>query len=149
MHPITAVVGGFTDEIAADEYRRLAERMDEAAAFAARAVDLFHDFGVPPIETRGDLLAMVEDGYYPVECSDTARFLDAGIEFDANEAGAQVEEIRRGAFGRAARARARHGHAVLHGGARARERLVAAPGAERRRWLPPRRACARPSATPS
>ncbi len=92
VHPITAVVGGFTDEIAADEYRRLAERMDEAAAFAARAVDLFHDFGVPPIETRGDLLAMVEDGYYPVECSDTARFLDAGIEFDANEVGAQVEE---------------------------------------------------------
>ena len=92
VHPITAVVGGFTDEIAADEYRRLAERMDEAAAFAARAVGLFHDFGVPPIETRGDLLAMVEDGYYPVECSDTARFLDAGIEFDANEVGAQVEE---------------------------------------------------------
>ena len=41
VHPITAVVGGFTDEIAADEYRRLAERMDEAAAFAARAVGPF------------------------------------------------------------------------------------------------------------
>ena len=92
IHPITAVVGGFTHEIGAGEYRALADKMDSFAAFAAAAVDLFAGFPVPRIATSGDLLAMVEPDYYPVECSDTARFLDAGIEFDANDVGAHLEE---------------------------------------------------------
>ena len=62
VHPITAVVGGFTHEIAAGEYRALADKMDEAREFAIRAVDLFRDFPVPAIETAGDMLAMVEEG---------------------------------------------------------------------------------------
>ena len=53
IHPITAVVGGFTHEIE---------------------------------------LAMVEDDYYPVECSDQAFFLNAGIVFDANEVQEHIEE---------------------------------------------------------
>ncbi|MCB6313488.1 Ni/Fe hydrogenase subunit alpha [Gordonibacter pamelaeae] len=92
IHPITAVVGGFTHEIGAGEYRALADKMDSFAAFAAAAVDLFAGFPVPRIATAGDMLAMVEPDYYPVECSDTARFLDAGIEFDANDVGAHLEE---------------------------------------------------------
>ena len=92
IHPITAVVGGFTHEIGAGEYRALADKMDSFAAFAAAAVDLFAGFPVPRIATSGDLLAMVEPDYYPVECSDTARFLDAGIEFDANDVEAHLEE---------------------------------------------------------
>ncbi len=55
-------------------------------------MDLFAGFPVPRIATAGDMLAMVEPDYYPVECSDTARFLDAGIEFDANDVGAHLEE---------------------------------------------------------
>ena len=74
------------------EYRALADKMDSFAAFAAAAVDLFAGFPVPRIATAGDMLAMVEPDYYPVECSDTARFLDAGIEFDANDVGAHLEE---------------------------------------------------------
>ena len=92
IHPITAVVGGFTHEIGAEDYERLADKMDVAASFAAQAVDLFRSFDVPSIESTGDMLAMVEPDYYPVECSDTARFLDAGIEFDANDVAEHLEE---------------------------------------------------------
>lgn len=92
IHPITAVVGGFTHEISAQEYLELAEKMDAAGAFAAAAVDLFHSFAVPDIATAGDMLAMVETDYYPVECSNTARFLEAGIEFDANDVEKHLEE---------------------------------------------------------
>ena len=92
VHPITAVVGGFTHEITAADYLELAEKMDEAAAFAVEAVDLFRGFSVPAIETAGDMLAMVEDDYYPVESSNRARFLKAGIEFDSNDVAAHIEE---------------------------------------------------------
>ena len=40
IHPITAVVGGFTHEISADEYLRLAEAMDDTREFALASVDL-------------------------------------------------------------------------------------------------------------
>lgn len=92
IHPITAVVGGFTHEIAPDEYRAFADRMEAALPFAQAAVDLFKSFPVPDLATEGDFLAMVEPDYYPVECSDTARFLEAGIEFDANEVDEHIEE---------------------------------------------------------
>ena len=113
IHPITAVVGGFTHEIepaeyleladkmdaamdfaleAVDLFRALADKMDSFAAFAAAAVDLFAGFPVPRIATAGDMLAMVEDDYYPVECSDQAFFLNAGIVFDANEVQEHIEE---------------------------------------------------------
>lgn len=92
VHPITAVVGGFTHEIEVAEYLNLAEKMDHARAFAEMTLDLFHGFKVPAIETAGDMLAMVQPDYYPVECSDTARFLDAGIEFDANDVHEHIEE---------------------------------------------------------
>lgn len=92
VHPITAVVGGFTHELEAGEYRELADKMDNARAFAEAALDLFRSFEVPDIQTAGDMLAMVEPGYYPVECSHTARFLDAGIEFDVNDVNDHIEE---------------------------------------------------------
>lgn len=92
VHPITAVVGGFTQEIGAEDYLELARKMDEARVFAEAALDLFRGFSIPHIESAGDMLAMVEPDYYPIECSDTARFLDAGIEFDANEVHEHIEE---------------------------------------------------------
>ena len=92
VHPITAVVGGFTHEITADEYLELAAKMDAAMDFALEAVDLFRGFEVPVIATAGDMLAMVEDDYYPVECSDAGFFLNAGIEFDANDVHEHIEE---------------------------------------------------------
>ena len=92
IHPITAVVGGFTHEIEPAEYLELADKMDAAMDFALEAVDLFRGFEVPDIATAGDMLAMVEDDYYPVECSDQAFFLNAGIVFDANEVQEHIEE---------------------------------------------------------
>ncbi len=92
IHPITAVVGGFTHEISAQEYVELADKMDASVEFALQAVDLFRGFAVPDIATAGDMLAMVQDDSYPVQASSTARFLNAGIEFDADEVQDQVEE---------------------------------------------------------
>ena len=92
IHPITAVVGGFTHEISADEYRELADKLRVASDFAVETVDVFRAFEVPVIETAGDMLAMVDEGRYPVSDSRTARFLVAGIEFDADEAPEQIEE---------------------------------------------------------
>ncbi|MCL2826137.1 MAG: Ni/Fe hydrogenase subunit alpha [Eggerthellaceae bacterium] len=92
IHPITAVVGGFTQEISADEYLDLAGKMEGMIPFAIKAVDLFNSFEVPDMATEGDFLAMVKDDYYPVVCSDTARFLLSGISFDADEATEAIEE---------------------------------------------------------
>lgn len=92
IHPITAVVGGFTHEIDAAEYLRLAEAMDEARGFALQAVDLFRDFDTIDVQTEGDLLAMVQPGSYPVCTSDTARFVRAGYDFNCQNVEAEIEE---------------------------------------------------------
>lgn len=91
IHPITAVVGGFTSEIAPSEYLELAEKMDASVEFARACVDLFDDFGAVSIETAGDMLAMVGEGY-PVIGSDTAAFVRAGIEFSAQDFASEIEE---------------------------------------------------------
>lgn len=92
IHPITAVVGGFTHEPARDEYLAMADKLDVEREFAMQVVDLFRGFSVPDIATRGDMLAMVADGRYPVCDSRWARFLDAGLTFDADKASDEVEE---------------------------------------------------------
>lgn len=84
IHPITAVVGGFTHEIGPDEYRELADRMDAALPFALAAVDLFASFPVPALESAGDMLAMTAEGGYPVQGSSLARFVRSGERFDAS-----------------------------------------------------------------
>ena len=55
-------------------------------------VDLFNGFTVPDIATQGDMMAMVAEGRYPVADSRWARFLHAGVTFDADRACEQVEE---------------------------------------------------------
>ena len=107
IHPITAVVGGFTHEIDAGEYRRLAEAMDAARDFALASVDLFRDFDTLDIQTEGDLLAMVAPGAYPVCTSDTARFVEGGYEFSAQAVEDEIEEyaVGRDEMARAALAR--------------------------------------------
>ncbi|WP_165051406.1 MULTISPECIES: Ni/Fe hydrogenase subunit alpha [unclassified Adlercreutzia] len=92
IHPITAVVGGFTHEISPDEYLELAEKLEAAQPFALAAVDLFNDFDVVDVQTEGDMLAMVAPGAYPVIDSDTARFVRSGVEFDAAHVGEAIEE---------------------------------------------------------
>lgn len=92
IHPITAVVGGFTNEISSGEYLALADKMDSMLDFALQCVDLFDDFGSVDMMTEGDLLAMVEDGAYPVIGSDTARFVRADYDFSAQDVDGVIEE---------------------------------------------------------
>ncbi len=92
IHPITAVVGGFTHEITAGEYLAFAERMDAMVPFALQTVDLFNSFEVPDMQSTGDVLAMYAPDKYAVCDSRTAKFVDAGIQFDADEWTTYVEE---------------------------------------------------------
>lgn len=92
IHPITAVVGGFTRELSDDEYRKLAEKLRAAIEFAVTTVDVFNRFPVPDIETAGDMLAMVAPQRYPVCDSRRARFLVSGEEFDRSDAEESIEE---------------------------------------------------------
>ncbi len=91
IHPITAVVGGFTSEISARDYLELAEKMDEQVDFAKACVDLFDDFGSVELETAGDMLAMTGEGY-PIIGSDTARFVRGGYDFAVNDIDDEIEE---------------------------------------------------------
>ncbi len=92
IHPITAVVGGFTSEISPDEYLQLADELEGLIDFALESVDLFNGFEATPLETAGDMLAMVEEGAYPVIGSDRALFVRSGDEFRASEYRDHVEE---------------------------------------------------------
>lgn len=92
VHPITAVVGGFTHEISSDEYLELADKMEASLEFAVQAVDLFHSFKAPDIETAGDMLAMGAPDRYAVSDSRMARFIDAAMSFDCDEVERAIEE---------------------------------------------------------
>ena len=92
IHPITAVVGGFTHEISADEYLRFADRMDAMRPFALQTVDVFNSFAVPDIVSDGDVLAMYNPDKYSVCDSRIAKFIDADVAFDADEWTQHVEE---------------------------------------------------------
>ena len=92
IHPITAVVGGFTHEISRDEYLQFAERMGEMVPFALQTVDLFNSFEVPELASDGDVLAMYSPEKYAVCDSRMATFVDAGVTFDADEWTTHVEE---------------------------------------------------------
>ena len=64
VHPITAVIGGFTAEPLAREIEALAARLHLAATDAAETAALFASFSVPDFATSGEMLAMhVEDTY--------------------------------------------------------------------------------------
>lgn len=92
IHPITAVVGGFTSEVSSDEYLRLADQLEQMIDFALASVDLFDGFGATDIQTEGDMLAMVEEGAYPVIGSDQALFVRSGIRFAAHDYQDHIEE---------------------------------------------------------
>ena len=92
IHPITAVVGGFTHEISHDEYLAFADRMEAMLPFALQTVDVFNSFAVPDIETEGDVLAMFNPGKYSVCDSRIAKFIDADEAFDADDWTSYVEE---------------------------------------------------------
>lgn len=99
IHPITAVVGGFTSEPSREDLLSLADALDSALPFACSCVDLFDDFGSVAIETQGDFLAMASDENscdYPVIGSRTANFVfgddGEGYKFDVSNYRLEVEE---------------------------------------------------------
>ena len=106
------MVGGFTHEISADEYLRLAEAMDATREFALASVDLFRDFDTVDVQTEGDLLAMVAPDAYPVCTSDTLRFVRAGYDFRCPGRGRGDRGVPGGAFRRLPRPGAPHGAAL-------------------------------------
>lgn len=96
IHPITAVVGGFTHEISAQEYLELADKMDEMRPFALEAVDLFKSFSVSDMQTEGEMLAMYAPDKYAVCDSPVVRLARSGRDFDCSEVPEQIEEFEVG-----------------------------------------------------
>lgn len=94
IHPITAVVGGFTHEIAPEEYRLLAEEMDAMRPFALETVDLFKSFSIPDMQSTGDALAMYAPDKYAVCDSREARFFKSGDTFNAHDWTDHIQEYQ-------------------------------------------------------
>lgn len=66
VHPVTAVVGGFTAEPARADLVAFAERLHASALDAAATVDLFAGFDVPSFDTAGEMLALVSPDDYAI-----------------------------------------------------------------------------------
>ena len=94
IHPITAVVGGFTHEITSEEYLELADKLEASIPFAVQTVDLFNSFRTPDIQTAGDFLAMTAGDRYAVADSRIATFVHAGVSFDADDIDENVDEYK-------------------------------------------------------
>jgi len=76
VHPVTAVVGGFTSEPSLAELAEYAEKLHAVARDAAETVELFASFDVPTFETSGEMLALVSPDTYGIYDGDVCA-LDA------------------------------------------------------------------------
>lgn len=92
IHPITAVVGGFTHEVSAGEYRALADEMEASIPFAKRTVDLFRSFPICDLTTDGDMLALIEEGSYPIQSAGLLGFVGSGDLFACDQVFDWIEE---------------------------------------------------------
>lgn len=77
VHPVTAVVGGFTHEPSRGEFKRYAELLHSVAGDAAATAGLFGGFDVPEFSTAGEMLALVSEQTYAIYDGDVCA-LDAG-----------------------------------------------------------------------
>ena len=77
VHPITPMVGGFSDDVSSAELRHLSELLFEAVADAAATVELFGEIVTERFDTAGEMLALHDDELYAVVGGDIAA-LDAG-----------------------------------------------------------------------
>lgn len=91
IHPITAVVGGFTHEMTSAEYLELADKLAAVRPFVEHVVDVFAGFSVPDIASAGDFLALHEDGHYAV-ASGRPCFAKDGLAFDVRDYRDHIEE---------------------------------------------------------
>jgi len=77
VHPITPMVGGFSDDVSSAELRALSEKLFEAVADAAATVELFGEIVTERFDTQGEMLALHEEGTYAT-VTGSIRALDAG-----------------------------------------------------------------------
>lgn len=77
VHPVTAVIGGFTSEPDPRRLEVFRDALESAAADAAATVELFGSFTEYEFETAGEMLALVADDDYAIYDGWTAA-LDAG-----------------------------------------------------------------------
>jgi sulfhydrogenase subunit alpha len=77
VHPITAVMGGFTAEPSKSDLEALATRLHAVAHDVAETVGLFATFDIPTFETAGEMLALKAEGEYAIYDGDVCA-LDAG-----------------------------------------------------------------------
>lgn len=66
VHPVTAVVGGFTCEPDPRALETFRAKLADVAEDAASTADLFASFEVPSLESAGDMLALVADDDYAI-----------------------------------------------------------------------------------
>ncbi|MFA5844753.1 MAG: Ni/Fe hydrogenase subunit alpha [Coriobacteriia bacterium] len=77
VHPVTAVVGGFTSEPDQRDLEKMRDSLLAIADEALETVSLFASFEVPDFATSGDMLALVADDDYAIYEGDIAS-LDGG-----------------------------------------------------------------------
>jgi coenzyme F420-reducing hydrogenase alpha subunit len=77
VHPITAVIGGFTAEPGKAELAALAARLRASANDVAETVGLFATFDIPEFQTAGEMLALKNGSDYSIYDGDVCA-LDAG-----------------------------------------------------------------------
>jgi len=91
IHPVTAVIGGFTSEPAPLRLEGFRDALLAAADDAAATVELFSSFTEYDFETAGEMLALVADDDYAIYEGDTAA-LEAGWRRPAAEYRSFIEE---------------------------------------------------------
>ena len=92
IHPITAVVGGFTTEPPAQQYLAMAQRLDAMLEFALATVDVFNSFPVPALVSDGDMMAMTQKDAYPISLSSTFGLVKSGMQYDCTQLRDVIEE---------------------------------------------------------
>ncbi len=84
VHPVTAVIGGFSAEPDAATLSSLREELLAVADDAIKTVELFASFEIPAFETSGEMLALTAADDYAIYDGDAAA-LDAGWRRPARE----------------------------------------------------------------
>ena len=84
VHPVTAVIGGFTSEPDSAALAGFRDKLMGVVDDALATVELFASFAVPDFATSGEMLALTADDDYAIYDGDTTA-LDAGWRRPAGE----------------------------------------------------------------
>lgn len=111
VHPVTAVIGGFTAEPDPSALSSIRDQLLEVAADVLATVDLFASFSLPEFASSGDMLALVESGDYAIYGGDiesldrgwrrpVAEYRDVIVETNAGQGHGNAKHSRTTADGR-------------------------------------------------